>query len=242
MEEYVLCGIAAGLQEIVFLEHMEAEVHYFECTWLTEDDFDNYFSEGNRLREKYKDAIRVSLGVEVGYSPSHKEELLERLNKRKWDRIGVSYHFMPQPEGAHHLNLVSRKEINIRAIEKVGCKRVLADYLTTLTEAVEFLPGTVLCHLDAALRFQPEASIGREYTKPIRTLLQAVKKKGMALEMNTSGFTLRGDPFPASFILKEAIALDIPLVPGSDAHKPEDVGRHFDKLRTYLQQDVLENK
>ncbi len=56
----------------------------------------------------------------------------------------------------------------------------------------------------------------------------------MALEVNTSGFTLRGTPFPAPFIIKEALALEIPLLAGSDAHKPEDVGRDFDLLADYL--------
>jgi histidinol-phosphatase (PHP family) len=241
MEEYILCAIAAGLQEIVFLEHMEAEPHYFESTWLTEDDFDIYFSEGKRLRKKYTDVIRVCLGVEVGYSPSHKEELLERLEKRTWDRVGISYHFMAHPEGGHHLNLVSRKEVNIRSIEKIGCEQVLNDYFTTLTEAVEVIPGTVLCHLDAALRFQPEISIDGVYTKQIKKLLQTVKSQGMALEINTSGFAIRGTPFPAAFILKEAIALGIPLLPGSDAHRPEDVGRYFDKLDDYMYQNNLES-
>jgi len=241
MEDYVLCAIAAGLQEIVFLEHMEAEVHYFESTWLTEEDFDTYFSVGKRLKKKYKDIIRVSLGVEVGYSPTHKEELLERLEKRAWDRIGISYHFMPHPEGGQHLNLVSRKEVNIRSIEEIGCEQVLNDYFSTLTEAVEVIPATVLCHLDAALRFQPGVFIDRAYTKQIKKLLQTVKSQGMALEINTSGFAIRGTPFPAAFILKEAIALGIPLLPGSDAHKPEDVGRYFDKLEEYLRQNVLES-
>ncbi|MCF8057051.1 MAG: histidinol-phosphatase [Desulfocapsa sp.] len=233
MEEYVLNAIAAGLNEIVFLEHMEAGVHYFETTWLTEDDFDLYFSEGKQLQEKYQRDIRVALGVEVGYSPTHKEELLERLKKRKWDRIGVSYHFMVHPKGEYHLNLVSRKERNIRAIKDVGCKQVLENYFTTLTEAVEILPGTVLCHLDAALRFQPNAVINEEHLGKIRKLLRAVKKKKMALEINTSGFAIRDVPFPAPFILKEAMALNIPLLPGSDAHRPEDVGRHFDKLADF---------
>jgi histidinol-phosphatase (PHP family) len=231
MEEYVLRAIAIGLGELVFLEHMEAGVHYFETTWLTEDDFDLYFSEGKRLQEKYQQDIRVSLGVEVGYSPTHKEELLKRLEKRDWDRIGVSYHFMRRPDGRHHLNLVSRKDRNLQAIEKVGCKHVLDRYFATLTEAVEVLPGTVLCHLDAALRFQPQCTINEDHLEQIRTLLETVKRKGMALEINTSGFTIREVPFPAPFIVKEAIALGIPLLPGSDAHRPEDVGRFFSRLK-----------
>lgn len=235
MEEYVLNAISKGLKEIVFLEHMEAGVHYFESTWLTETDFDTYFSKGYRLQKQYAHKIKVSLGVEVGYSPTHKEELLERLAKRNWDRIGVSYHFMPHVKGTQHLNLVSRKKSNIQAIDAIGCGQTLKKYFSTLTEAVLVLPGTVLCHLDAALRFQPGIKIDEEYTGQIRTLLKEVKRKGMALEINASGFTIRGTPFPAPFIVKEALTLGIPLLPGSDAHKPEDVGRDFDLLPAYLE-------
>lgn len=234
MEEYVLSAISKGLEGIVFLEHMEAGVHYFEPTWLNETDFDTYFSKGRLLQEKYSDKIRISLGVEVGYSLSHREELLQRLAKRKWDRIGISYHFMPGAHGDQHLNLLSRKEKSIQAIAAFGCRQTLKNYFSALIEAVQVLPGTVLCHLDAALRFQPGISINKEHMGQIKTLLEMVKKKGMSLEINTSGFTYRGIPFPAPFILQEAVALGIPLVPGSDAHKPEDVGRGFDLLPEYL--------
>lgn len=233
MEEYVLSGIEKGLKEIVFLEHMEAGIHYFEKTWLTEHDFDTYFSEGKRLQKTFQNDIRVSLGVEVGYNPNHKEELLERLAKRQWDRVGISYHFMAVPK-KDHINLVSRKQQNISIIESMGCESVLKNYFTTLTEAVEFLPGTVLCHLDAALRFQPDVTINRGHLRQIRKLLEAVKRKGMALEVNTSGFNIREIPFPAPFIIKEALELRIPLLPGSDAHRPEDVGRYFGLLADYI--------
>lgn len=234
MEEYICSAITAGLTEIVFLEHMEAGVHYFECTWLTEDDFDTYFDIGTHLQEKYREKIKVSLGVEVGYSPSHKDELLDRLSKRKWDRIGVSYHFMPHPEGGYHLNLLSRQQKNIDAIERIGCDRILECYFSTLVEAIDILPGTVLCHLDAALRHQPGVTTNEKYLEQIKEVLQAVKRKQMSLEINTSGFSNRGTPFPAPFILKEAMKLDIPFLPGSDAHHPRDVGREFVKLTEYL--------
>lgn len=234
MESYVLSAVNAGLKEIVFLEHMEAGVDYFQTTWLTEQDFDIYFAEGKLLQDKYRDAIRVSLGVEVGYSPSHKDELLERLTKRKWDRIGVSYHFMSLPNERYHPNLVSRNKKNIRAIEKAGSSTVLDNYFNTLLEAVKVLPGTVLCHLDAALRFQPGITINEHYLEPIKSILAVVKEKDMALEINTSGFPIRDIPFPAPFIVSEAIKMEIPLFPGSDAHKPEDVGRNFALLPEYL--------
>lgn len=232
MEEYVLQAIAAGLREIVFLEHMEAGVRYFERTWLTEEDFDLYFSLGQSLQQKYKEQITISLGVEVGYSPSHRDELLERLATRNWDRVGVSYHFMKHPDPEKdHLNLLSKKSVNHNAIAATGPDIVLAKYLKILKEAIRTLPGTVLCHLDAPLRHFPGHRLDERYLKEILEILHIVKKQGMELEINTSGFKTRGAPYPAPFIIKEAIKLGIPLAPGSDAHRPQDVGREFAKLK-----------
>ena len=64
----------------------------------------------------------------------------------------------------------------------------------------------------------------------VSALLEAVRERGMSLEINTSGVPLRGSPYPADWIVRAAIGMGIPLVPGSDAHAPEDVGRHFDSL------------
>ena len=231
MEEYVLQAIAVGLHEIVFLEHMEAGVRYFDRTWLTEEDFDLYFKIGTALQEQYKEQITISLGVEVGYSPSHCDELLERLAKRKWDKIGVSCHFMEHPDPAKdHLNLLSKKRVNHEAIAAVGADIVIANYLQSIKEAIKTLPGTVLCHLDAPLRHFPGHGLDERYLKEIQEILEAVKRQGMELEINTSGFNTRGFPYPAPFIIEEALQLGIPLVPGSDAHHPQDVGREFARL------------
>jgi histidinol-phosphatase (PHP family) len=235
MEEYVLSAIAKGLEHIVFLEHMEASsVNYFETTWLTEQDFDDYFEEGKKLQDKYGNRLTIGLGVEVGYNPAQQQELRDRLNQHHWDQVGISYHFMAVSGQPYDLNLVSRQERNVRAITETGCESVLDDYFTTLTQAVRALPGTLLCHLDAALRFQPGLQLSPGHWQQIEELLDAVKAQHMALEINTSGFAIRGTPFPAPAIIQMAIARGIPLVAGSDAHRPEDVGRHFDQLSDLL--------
>lgn len=237
MEEYVLSAIEKGLEHIVFLEHMEATgVNYFETTWLTEQDFDDYFEEGQRLQESYGDQLTIGLGVEVGYNAAHQQELQDRLQRRSWDQVGISYHFMAVPGHSFDLNLVSRKERNILAIADTGCEKVLTNYFRTLTEAVRVLPGTVLCHLDAALRFQPGLQLTPGHWQQIGELLDTVKQQDMALEINTSGFAIRGTPFPAPAIIQMAIEREIPLVAGSDAHRPEDVGRYFHKLPQLLAQ------
>lgn len=237
MEEYVLSAIDKGLEHIVFLEHMEAAaVKYFETTWLTDQDFDDYFEEGQRLQDRYGDRLTIGLGVEVGYNSAHQQELQDRLSRRSWDQVGISYHFMAVPGQDFDLNLVSRKERNVLAIAETGCERVLTNYFHTLMEAVRVLPGTLLCHLDAALRFQPGVQLTRGHFQQIGELLDAVKQQEMALEINTSGFAIRGTPFPAPPIIQMAIEREIPLVAGSDAHRPEDVGRYFHRIPGLLAQ------
>ena len=55
----------------------------------------------------------------------------------------------------------------------------------------------------------------------------------MALEVNASGCRMRGEPFPARDIIREAVRRNITLVAGSDAHRPTDVGR-FEMLAETL--------
>jgi len=228
MEEYVLAAVNKGLRKLIFLEHLEVGINYFESTWLSEDDFDFYHSEGKRLQKTFQDRIEIGLGIEVGYNPNFLEEIQRRIALHAWDRIGISYHFMDT--GPAHLNLVSSKQINIDALDQFGVDKVVNRYYKELLNAVEKLPGQVLCHIDAVMRHHPNVIITPEHEALIDDLLDAVARKNMSLEVNTSGYRIKNEPYPSLDIIRRAIKKDIPLVAGSDAHRPEDVGRHFDRL------------
>ena len=229
MEDYVQSAVARGLARIIFLEHLEEGISYFETTWLTDRDFDDYFREGERLQKKYRNRIEIGLGVEVGYNPCCSKKILARLSRHTWDRIGISYHFYAHQ--GRYLNLVSRQEINIKALQAAGPETVISDYLRTLGQAVLELPGTVLCHFDAMLRYLPNIFFTDEHHTLISELLDAVAAKKMAVEVNTSGYAIRNEPFPSVALLREVVKRSIPLTAGSDAHRPEDVGRYFDELK-----------
>lgn len=239
MEEYVLSAISKGLRQIIFLEHLEVGINYFESTWLTEEDFDFYHAEGRRLQEKYKGTILIGLGVEVGYNPRYVVEIQQRLALHTWDRIGISYHFLETESG--HLNMVSRKQINIDRLDQYGVDEVINRYYTDLQEAVDLLPGQVLCHIDAVLRHHPEVIFKTEHNALLDELLDMVALKNMSLEVNTSGFTTKAEPYPSLAIIKKAIERNISLVAGSDAHRPEDVGRYFDRLPELMKKLQAEN-
>lgn len=235
MEEFVIAALDYGLCTLQFLEHMEEKVSYFETTWLTESDFSFYFKEGRRLQEKYADRITIQLGVEVGYNPAAVPELLARLAHHPFDAVGLSCHFISHPDHQDDLNLFSRKEQNIAKIEKSGREEILTEYFTRLADAVNRLPATMLCHLDGALRHLPELTLNPHHHQLIDSLLKRIKEKEITLEINTSGFKLRSEPFPAPWIVAKAIRYGIKLAASSDAHKPSDVGRYFDRLPSYIE-------
>jgi len=228
MEEYVLAAINTGLRKLIFLEHLEVGINYFESTWLTEEDFNYYHEEGKRLQEKYQDRIEIGLGIEVGYNPKFLKETQRRLALHTWDRIGISYHFLETDSA--HLNMVSSKQVNIDAMDQFGVHEIVTRYYKNLQNAVEKLPGQVLCHIDAVLRHHPNVVMTQEHNALIDELLDSVARNNMSLEVNTSGYRIKDEPSPSLDILRKAIKKNIPLVAGSDAHRPEDVGRHFDRL------------
>jgi histidinol-phosphatase (PHP family) len=240
MEEYVLAAIKAGMREICFLEHMEEGIDSHRTTWLTENDFTFYFNEGEKLKKKYAQRLNIGIGVEVGYNPEHIGSLQKRLSQRNWDRIGLSYHFHRPPEKNYHLNLVSKSDKRLQQLTLKHAQRIEETYYTSLTDAVEKIPATVVCHLDGVLRYYK----GRDQLEPpwhlIEALLDAMQKRKIALEVNTSGLAIRGEVFPCRKILAMAVQRKLPLLAGSDSHRPEDIGHGFELLAPTIQQARLQ--
>lgn len=228
MEEYVQAAISKGLLSMTFLEHLECGICYDHRTWLTDKLFAEYFREGKRLQEKYAGRIGVRLGVEVGYNPAAVPQLREMLARYPFEHVGLSYHFYF--DGNRHLNMVSRRQDNIDALAAIGTNRVLDEYFNGLIRACSELPCNKICHLDAGLRHLPELCFTKRHREQVEQLLVLMQKKMIALEVNTSGIELRSRPYPAEDIVNRANELKIPLIAGSDAHRPDQVGRYFVQL------------
>lgn len=234
MEQYVQSAIDTGLKRIVFLEHLETEINAKFRSWLTDEDFDTYFEEGQKLKKRYEGIIEIGLGVEVGYNPDCPQHIIDRINEREWDRIGLSYHFMKIPGYDEHLNMLSSDRRNLEIIDDCGDRKLLTQYFHTLTEAVRTIPADALCHLDAGLRHQPNLYLEESHWLQIYELLREVKRAGMVLEINTSGYTYRGKPFPLPKIISMAQDMGLSFSAASDAHSPGEVGRFFDLVPSLL--------
>ena len=232
MEAYVLAALEQGLRQITFLEHLEVDIHSDHRTWLRDKDFTTYFQTGKKLQQQYRGQLTIKLGVEAGLNLSAINELQSQLAKYPWDAIGLSYHFYPYND--RHYNMVSRRQENLRPLVECGIDRVLDTYFHGLISGLQQLPCSKICHLDAVLRHYPHLRFNTNHLQRIDELLLLMQEKTTALEINTSGFSIRNSPYPDIHIVRRAIDLGIPLVAGSDAHRPEQVGRFFKKLPDWL--------
>ncbi len=230
MEEYVEAALACGLREIIFLEHFEAGINYdMGATWLTADEFVFYQGECRRLDQKYGERIRVGAGVEIGLNPQGLAEIRDFINGHSWARVGLSYHYFE--EDGEHINMLSRRQENIKRFAAIGHEKVLTRYFSDMLVAVKELQVDVVCHLDAPLRYSQGVEFVAEHWYLIDEILAEMVRKKIALEINTSGFAVRGESFPAEAIIDRAQRRGLMFVAGSDAHRPQDVGRFFDRLK-----------
>ncbi|WP_417908921.1 histidinol-phosphatase [Candidatus Electronema sp. PJ] len=228
MEEYVQAAVKKGLQSMTFLEHLECGLCYEQQIWLTPELFAQYFAEGEWLQKKYAWQIAIRLGVEIGWNATAAEELRAMLARFPFAHRGLSCHFYF--DGSRHLNLLSSKHEHIAALRAIGPELILEAYFTSLIEACQQIPCDKLCHLDAALRHLPPFQLTARHQELISQLLQVMREKKIALEVNTSGYAVRPQPYPTVEIIRQAVKLGISLIPGSDAHHPEQVGRFFGVL------------
>ena len=69
-----------------------------------------------------------------------------------------------------------------------------------------------------------------DMTSHYERVASVLKSMDVAFEINTSGYDYKaGESYPSIPFLKVLNRYDVPVTVGSDAHKPEHVGRHYDK-------------
>ena len=211
MEDYVQAAIQKGLCSLTFLEHLECGLRYEQQLWLTPELFTLYFQEGERLRTKYAEQIRIQLGVEIGWNGAAVDEIFAILAQFPFEHRGLSCHFYF--DGTRHLNLLSSRQEHIKALQALQPDKILETYFASLQQACEVIPCDKLCHLDAALRHLPNIYLTSRHQEQIKELFLIMQ------------------PYPAVELIQQAAALGLALLPGSDAHHPSQVGRFFDQLR-----------
>ncbi|PYE49010.1 histidinol-phosphatase [Deinococcus yavapaiensis] len=193
-------------------------------TAMAKSEFGAYVREMHDLKSEYAERVVVNVGVEADYVPGSVDDYRALLAGGDFDYVIGSVHFIDgwhlfqeqRPDG------VTREDLWDRA-------------LVLTREAAETGLFSILGHLDV-LKTKGHLP-DRVDTPRLHETLDAVADLGVAMELNTSGWRKSANEcFPSLAILKLAAKRGIPVVLGSDAHRPEDVAADFPRAAALLRE------
>lgn len=229
LEDYVQSAVRLGLEEIGLSDHMPL-IHvdpadYYPDMAMPLDELPRYVEEALRLKEKYRDRIRVRVGLEADYIEGYEEQIARIAESYPWDYVIGSVHFLGRWDVT-----------DFRQVHNWEGKRVIEVY-EQYYDAVKKAAATGLYdfigHIDAIKRFgyRPEEDV----TPLEDEALEAVARCGLAIELNAAGrLAPAGEMYPSERMLARARELGIPVTFGSDAHHPDKVGQLWEEAACLL--------
>ena len=215
-EEYVAVAQRQGLLGIGIADHLPLlPVHDPELS-MRVDDLAGYVAEVEALKTRFPDY--VLLGIEADYRPHTVAEVASLLDGYPFDyTIGSVHHI-----GAWGFDDPRQiDEYDTRDIDGVWI-----EYLQLVGEAAESGLFTILGHLDLVKKFgyRPTRALDQE----LDVLVERIARAGVLVEINTAGLHKPvQEVYPTLDILRRLCAAGVVITFGSDAHRPEEVGRDF---------------
>jgi len=216
--EYAAQAVRLGLKEIGFSEHNPMIRDDFDDWHMCQDALDDYVEKVQQARRDHP-ALAIKLAMEVDYIPGHEDWIRDLAARHPWDYLIGSVHYV-----SDSWDLDNPKKIS--EWKHRDAFEVWTAYFERLTMAAESGLFEIMGHADLCKKFcfYPK----QDCTALFNRFLQAAKKKGVAMELNTAG--LRKDCkeiYPSRPIIQLAFDLGVPITFASDAHAPDEVGMNF---------------
>lgn len=236
---YVKKALENGLHEMSFTEHLPFPCYFIEDKNLldacspTKEKMRLYFNDLKKVKEKYKDKIKINSGCEIDFLDGLEEKTTEVINEfgTELDDGLISVHFIRIND--KFCDIDGRNGFK-RAVEALGSvEKVYDKYYETMIKAVKSDLGKYkpkrMSHPNLIRVFNKLYPIAYNNTELLEKLANTIKDNGYEVDVNTSG--LRKEFCKEIYvdgILKDLVKkYNIKQVFGSDSHRAEDVGADF---------------
>jgi histidinol-phosphatase (PHP family) len=216
--DYARHALEIGLTEIGFSDHSPMRQDNFDNWRMNFSQLDEYVEKVRRAQKEFPQ-LTIRLALEVDYLPGHEDWIRELAARQPWDYFIGSVHYVSDSWDIDNPAKLSEWK-------KRDAFEVWSAYFERLTMAAESKLFEIIGHVDLPKKFGIRPK--RDCTPLYEKFLDAAKKSGSAIELNTAG--LRKDCkeiYPSREFLQLAFKKDVVICFGSDAHKPEEVGMNF---------------
>ena len=213
--EYAAVALQRGFKGIIFTCHCPLPGGISHAVRMAPEQYDDYVAKVAHARALFAGRVDVRLGLESDFYPGV-EPWLAQLHAR------VPLH--------HVLGSVHTQVPDYRARFFHGdWFEYQQTYFEHLAQAAETGLYDTLAHPDLVKNEAPAEWLLPRIEPYILRALDRIAKTGVAMELNTSGVNKAlPEMNPGRRILELIRARGIPIVIGSDAHRPERVGDGYD--------------
>ena len=217
-DDYARQALKTGLSEIGFSDHSPMRRDDFDNWRMRFDQLDEYVEKVRRAQKNFP-RLTIRLALEVDFLPGHEDWIRELAARHSWDYFIGSVHYVSDSWDIDNPAKLSEWK-------KRDAFEVWQIYFERLALAAESKLFEIIGHADLPKKFGIRPA--QDCTPLYKKFLDAAKKSGCAIELNTAG--LRKDCkeiYPGPEFLRLAFQKGVPITFGSDAHKPEEVGMDF---------------
>ena len=206
--EYIERAIAGGFTDLGFSDHApfvfpDGRTSRFRVPMHLAED---YMETLRRLREEYRDRIRIHIGFEMEYYPKYFGEMLKTVNDLGVEYLICGQHFLGSEYPGIH-----------RYTGDTGHTREeLPEMAETLLAALESGVFSYIAHPDVL------NVIGEDeyYAECMRPVCRRAAELSIPLEINLLGIR-ENRAYPREYFWRVAGEEGCSVVYGSDAHSPE---------------------
>lgn len=227
-EEYLREAERKGLHEIGFADHFPLGLLDYQPrvqVTMVPGELEEYIKQVSTLKT-LSNRVTVRLGIEIDYIPGTEEKLAGLLKGSVFDYVIGSIHFIDGWDFTHPVYAEKYREKDLDAL--------YGSYFDLVDRACRSGLFDIIGHIDVVKKFgyRPEGDLEYRWRNVARTL----RETGTCLELNTAGRDAPvGEFYPGRRLLEIGLEEGIPVTLGSDAHKPEQVGRYFPEAVNLLQ-------
>jgi histidinol-phosphatase (PHP family) len=198
--------------------------------------FEQYQQDVDELAERFADRLIVLRGFECEVVPSDRyvQQAKDLLARGPFDFFVGSVHFVDD------LLIDGPLDIFQAAIDKAGSLENLAvRYYELMAQMIQALSPPVVGHFDLIRKNAVKIDASAVETAAVKAAaahaLDAAAACDAILDLNVAGYRKGLDsPYPAPWVVSEALARGLAFCFGDDSHGPEQVGANVARGRQYL--------
>lgn len=219
-EEMVQAAIAADMAEIGFSVHAPLP---FRTDWaIRVERLNDYKNELFALREKYKEQIKIYVGIEQDYFSDNSTD--------GFDYVIGSVHFIYK-NGEYLALDINADEVKANIKKHYGGDALAycEDYYDLVADVYNKTKCQIIGHFDLITKFNEKMPLidtnAPRYKKAVKKALDALLSCPVIFEINTGAISrgYRTCPYPQEEIMDEIADSGKPFVINSDSHSVESI-------------------